>query len=197
MDEKVKLKIVGISYSQIQTGAYALILAEEDGKYHIPVVIGAAEAQAIAIKMEKISMPRPLTHDLTISITNAFGVKLKKVFIYKFEDGIFSSELTLDDGNRQIIIDSRTSDAVALAIRTNAPIYTTRNIINETGFILESKGDNKFALEKNRPEDNIVTKLEDLPINELNKKLQYHIEQEEYEEAAIISKIIKNRNQIT
>ena len=142
-------------------------------------------------------MPRPLTHDLTISITNAFGVKLKNVFIYKFEDGIFSSELTLDDGNRQIIIDSRTSDAVALAIRTNAPIYTTRNIINETGFILESKGDNKFALEKNRPEDNIVTKLEDLPINELNKKLQYHIEQEEYEEAAIISKIIKNRNLTT
>lgn len=193
MEEKVRLKIVGISYGQIQTGAYALILAEEDGKYHIPVVIGATEAQAIAAKMERINMPRPLTHDLTVNITNAFGIKLKRVFIYKFENGIFSSELTLDDGNRQIVVDSRTSDAIALAIRTNSPIYTTRAIINETGFILEAKGENKFSLEKNRNSNNIVIKLEDLPIEELNRKLHYHIEREEYEEAAIINKIIKTR----
>ena len=80
MEEKVRLKIVGISYGQIQTGAYALILAEEDGKYHIPVVIGATEAQAIAAKMERINMPRPLTHDLTVNITNAFGIKLTLLF---------------------------------------------------------------------------------------------------------------------
>ena len=88
MENKVKLKIVGISYSQIRSGAYALILAEENGQYHIPIVIGASEAQSIAIKMEKINMPRPLTHDLITNISQAFGIKLTEIFIYKFEDGI-------------------------------------------------------------------------------------------------------------
>lgn len=194
MVNKVKLKIVGISYSQIRSGAYALILAEEDGQYHIPVVIGASEAQSIAIKMEHIVMPRPLTHDLIVSITKAFGIALKEVFIYKFEDGIFSSELTFDDGDRQIVIDSRTSDAIAIALRTKTPIFTTREIIDETGFILEVSND-KTILGREPDNDNggNVIKLENLAIEELEKMLQRHIELEEYEEAAKISEIIKHK----
>lgn len=194
MVNKVKLKIVGISYSQIRSGAYALILAEEGGQYHIPVVIGASEAQSIAIKMEQIAMPRPLTHDLIVSITKAFGIVLKEVFIYKFEDGIFSSELTFDDGERQIVIDSRTSDAIAIALRTKTPIYTTREIIDETGFILEVSND-KAILDRELDSDNggNEIKLENLAIEELEKMLQRHIELEEYEEAAKISEIIKHK----
>lgn len=192
-EDKVKLKIVGISYSQIQSGAYALILAEEIGQYHIPIVIGASEAQSIAIGLERINMPRPLTHDLIINISTAFGIKLKEVFINKFEDGIFYSELTIEDDSRQIIMDSRTSDAIAIAIRTKAPIFTTRKIIDEAGFIMESIGNNKFSLGKEFNNKNKETNLESLPLEELNHRLQIHIELEEYEEAAVISKIIKSK----
>ncbi len=192
MENKVKLKIVGISYSQIQTGAYALILAEEDGQYHIPIVIGATEAQSIALKMEHINMPRPITHDLIVSISNAFGIKLTEVFIYKFEDGIFFSELTFDDGNRQIVIDSRTSDAIAIAIRTKTPIYTTPEIIDKAGFILEATGENSYSLDKkNTSKKEII--LENLAIEELEKMLNKHIDLEEYEKAAEINKIIKQK----
>lgn len=194
MENKVKLKIVGISYSQIRSGAYALILAEENGQYHIPIVIGASEAQSIAIKMEKINMPRPLTHDLITNISQAFGIKLTEIFIYKFEDGIFYSELTFNDGDRQIIIDARTSDAVALAIRTKAPIFTTREIIDETGFIMEVTGENSYSLEKDTKHDNEI-KLENLAIEELERMLNKHIDLEEYEQAAHISKIIKQKKE--
>ena len=120
-DEKIRLKVLGISYSHIQSGAYALILSQVGGPYKIPVVIGAAEAQSIAIRMEKIITPRPMTHDLFVSFAHAFGVKLKQIFIYKFEDGIFSSELTFADEERTVVLDARTSDAISLAMRTNAP----------------------------------------------------------------------------
>ena len=194
MENKVKLKIVGISYSQIRSGAYALILAEENGQYHIPIVIGASEAQSIAIKMGKINMPRPLTHDLITNISQAFGIKLTEIFIYKFEDGIFYSELTFNGGDRQIVIDARTSDAVALAIRTKAPIFTTREIIDETGFIMEVTGENSYSLEKDTKHDNEI-KLENLAIEELEKMLNKHIDLEEYEQAAHISKIIKQKKE--
>ncbi len=194
MENKVKLKIVGISYSQIRSGAYALILAEENGLYHIPIVIGASEAQSIAIKMEKINMPRPLTHDLITNISQAFGIKLTEIFIYKFEDGIFYSELTFNGGDRQIVIDARTSDAVALAIRTKAPIFTTREIIDETGFIMEVTGENSYSLEKDSKHDNEI-KLENLAIEELERMLNKHIDLEEYEQAAHISKIIKQKKE--
>lgn len=195
MDAKVKLKIVGISYSEIRSNAYALILAEENGVYHIPIIIGPAEAQSIALKIEKVNMPRPLTHDLIVNINNAFGIKLKEVYIYRFEDGIFSSELILDDGTREITIDSRTSDAIAIAMRTQTPIYTTREIINETGFIMEVNNDKSLTLEKKSADvkDSEVI-LENLTIEELEKRLNHHIEYEEYEEAAKISALIKEKN---
>ena len=172
-DDRIRLKVMGLSYSQIQTGAYALILAQVGGPYRIPVVIGAAEAQSIAIKMESITPPRPMTHDIFVSFAHAFGVKLVEVFIYRFEDGIFSSEMTFSDGERTITIDSRTSDAIAIAMRTGAPIFTTPEILDETGFEMEIKeegdSDEDSGLEP-MDEDGIrEPKLENYAIEELER----------------------------
>lgn len=199
-DERIRLKVLGISYSQIQSGAYALILAQADGPYRIPVVIGAAEAQSIALRMESITPPRPMTHDLFVSFAHAFGVKLKQVFIYKFEDGIFSSELTFSDGDRQVCIDSRTSDAIAIAMRTGAPIYTTRAIVDETGFIMEQhddaaddNADDSVADEPDSSADRDMPRLENYTIEELERTLGKLIDAENYEEAARVSEILKRK----
>ncbi|ROT08184.1 hypothetical protein EEL49_06360 [Muribaculaceae bacterium Isolate-104 (HZI)] len=200
MTDRVRLKVLGISYSQIQTGAYALILAQSDGPYRIPVVIGAAEAQSIALRMESITPPRPMTHDLFVSFAHAFGVKLTDVFIYKFEDGIFSSELTFTDGERTIKIDSRTSDAIAIAMRTGTPIYTTRNILDETGFIMEVQSDEDLDNDdEDSDQDYSVEtpfsepKLENYTVEELERTLEKLIRDEQYEEAAKVSELIKKK----
>lgn len=209
--DRIKLKVLGISYSQIQSGAYALILAQVGGPYRIPVVIGAAEAQSIALRMENITPPRPMTHDLFVSFAHAFGVKLKEVFIYRFEDGIFSSELTFTDTERSVVIDSRTSDAIAIAMRTGAPIYTTQEILAETGFLMDmqettdededaAEGAPEFN-EEDEPEiltDGISTqepRLENYTIEELERTLQRLIDKEQYEEAARVSEILKRKKQ--
>ncbi|WP_289856133.1 bifunctional nuclease family protein [uncultured Muribaculum sp.] len=198
-DNRIQLKVLGISYSQIQTGAYALILAQIDGPYRIPVVIGATEAQSIAIRMENIIPPRPMTHDLFVSFAHAFGVKLKEVFIYKFEDGIFSSELTFSDGERQIVLDSRTSDAIGIAMRSKAPIYTTREIIDETGFIMEEHDitdDDEASAESSHSSvshTNDEPKIENYSIEELERTLDRLIREENYEEAAKVSEILKRK----
>lgn len=140
-DNRIPLRVMGLSVSQIQQGAYALILQQIDGPIHIPVVIGVAEAQAIAMQMEKIVPPRPLTHDLFAGFARAFGVTLEEVFINRFEDGLFSAELTLSDGTRQVTIEARASDAIALAMRFRAPVYTTPEIMHETGFVVDSRSD--------------------------------------------------------
>lgn len=198
-DNRVRLKVLGLSYSQIRTGAYALILAQVGGIYRIPVVIGAAEAQSIAMKMEGINPPRPLTHDIFVSFAHAFGVKLTEVFIYRFEDGIFYSELTFSDGERTVNIDSRTSDAIAIAMRTGAPIYTTEEILEATGFELEISSDNPLSDEETvRSSDDIDTasespRLENYAVEELEKTLAKLIDSENYEEAARVAEIIKQK----
>ncbi len=208
--KRVKLKVLGISYSQIQTGAYALILAQVNGPYRIPVVIGAAEAQSIALRMESITPPRPMTHDLFVSFAHAFGVKLKEVFIYKFEDGIFSSELTFSDGDRTVVIDSRTSDAIAIAMRTSAPIYTTPEIVEETGFVMEVQNTEEDTDEHSNAEENDIVveetdtdlenndryhepRLEQYSIEELERTLKKLIDTEQYEQAAKVSEILRNK----
>ena len=201
---RVKLKVLGLSYNQLQNGAFALLLAEENGPYRIPVVIGPAEAQSIAIRMEGVTPPRPLTHDLFMSFAQAFGVRLREVFIYKFEDGVFSAELTFDDGERQIVLDSRTSDAIAIAMRCRAPIWTTREIIDAAGFIIEgdptvsSTNTDKASDEDNKPlimveEENSDPDPERYAVVELEKMLARLIADEKYEEAARISEIIKRK----
>jgi hypothetical protein len=206
--EKIRLKVLGISYSQIQSGAYALILAQTDGPYRIPVVIGAGEAQSIAIRMEGIIPPRPMTHDLFVSFAHAFGVKLKEVFIYKFEDGIFSSELTFSDGEREVVLDSRTSDAIAIAMRTKTPIFTTRKILDDTGFIMEEtdeapKDDNSdsdttgHTPEKRSDNDDAERepRLEQYSLEELERRLARLIDEERYEEAALVSRVIADKKE--
>ena len=203
-DEKIRLKVLGISYSHIQSGAYALILSQVGGPYKIPVVIGAAEAQSIAIRMEKIITPRPMTHDLFVSFAHAFGVKLKQIFIYKFEDGIFSSELTFADEERTVVLDARTSDAISLAMRTNAPIFTTKSILDETGFLREEVGeasddagsepDGDSALGKaDETGFNHEPKLEQYTVEELERTLKKLIEAENYEQAAKVSEVLKRK----
>ncbi len=196
MEDRVKLSVLGLSYNQLQSGAFALLLAQVDGPYRIPVVIGAAEAQSIAIRMEGITPPRPLTHDLFISFAQAFGIRLREVFIYKFEDGIFSSELTFSDGERQIVLDARTSDAIAIAMRCKAPIWTTHAILEETGFIIE---DDPTAKESTAADSDDTSDIvaepnpEKFAIEELEKLLSKLIEDENYEEAARISAILKKK----
>lgn len=205
-EKRIRLKVLGISYSQIQSGAYALILAQVSGPYRIPVVIGAAEAQSIALRMESITPPRPMTHDLFVSFAHAFGIQLRDVFIYRFEDGVFSSELTFSDGERTVVIDSRTSDAIAIAMRTGAPIYTTRAIVEETGFLIEEQTDSDdedaaadapaFDEEDSEADDFLADRnppLERYSIEELERTLKRLIDAENYEEAARVNEIIKRK----
>jgi bifunctional DNase/RNase len=189
---------LGISYNQLQSGAYALLLAEEDGPFRIPVIIGAAEAQSIALKIEGITTPRPLTHDLFVSFAHAFGVKLKEVFIYKFDEGIFSSELTFSDGERDVVLDARTSDAIAIAIRTNTPIFTTSQIIEETGFKPIHEDSFSSSIRSNADDERqrsyqAEPNPERLAVEELERKLSKLINEENYEEAERISAIIDRK----
>ena len=205
MNDRIKLRIMGISYSQLQSGAYALLLSEENGPHKIPIVIGSAEAQSIAIKMEGIIPPRPLTHDLFVSFAHAFGVKLTEVFIYKFEDGIFYSELTFSDGERTVQLDARTSDAIAIAMRTHTPIYTTPEVVTETGFIIDEKelDDDADAARQDGGEDDEIEmrgadylaepKLENYAIEELERTLRQLIDDENYEEAARVNEILQRK----
>lgn len=134
---KIKLNVLGLSVSQTQTGAYALVLAEENGDRRIPIIIGPVEAQSIAIQLEGLHPPRPLTHDLFKNIAKAFGIDLVEVIIYKLEEGIFYSELICEQGGTRVAVDSRTSDAVALALRFRCPIYTTEDILKKAGIVIE------------------------------------------------------------
>ncbi|MDE5967907.1 MAG: bifunctional nuclease family protein [Muribaculaceae bacterium] len=212
MKDKIPLRVYGISQSQLQSGAFALILAQIDGPYRIPVIIGPAEAQSIAIAVEGIKPPRPMTHDLFDTFTHACGIELKKGVIYKFEDGIFSSEMTFSDGNNTVVLDARTSDAIAIAMRTEAPIYTTPEILAETGFIMQEEpsetadddddDDAELSSEEkpNRPEPNLSQpkstrhpRLEAYTIEELERTIAKLVENEEYEEAARVQEILNKK----
>ena len=192
MDDRVKLKVMGITYSQIQNGAYALVLAEENGDRRIPIIIGTAEAQSIAIRLEHLTPPRPMTHDLFASFAQGFGIRLREVFVYHYEDGVFSSELLFDDGTRQIRIDSRTSDAIAIALRTQSPIYTTEKIISEAGIIFQEE-----PKEKKKEETKTVKRkhLNDYSTKELKERLEEAVRMEAYEKAARIQQELKKREQ--
>ena len=156
-DKKIKLRVQGLTNSQIQSGAYALVLAEE-GLRRIPIIVGTFEAQSIAIALEGINPARPLTHDLFIAYTKATDYIMKEVFIHKFEDGVFYSEILLNNGENTISIDSRTSDAIAIALRTNCSIYTTEQIMRKCGIVLD---------ESNLPESPGDTLPEELTADDL------------------------------
>lgn len=188
-DNRVKLSVLGITYAQIQKGAYALILAEEDGPRRIPIIISSSEAQAIAMRLEHLIAPRPLTHDLFVSFAHSFGVRLVEAFIYKFDDGVFCSELLFDDGTRRICIDSRTSDAVAIAMRARSPIYTTEEIVREFGIVFdESNSSQSAAVKEDGPGD-----WTDMDNEELQERLNQAVASEAYELASQIQQELKKR----
>jgi bifunctional DNase/RNase len=192
----IRLKVIGISYSQTQSGAYALILAEENGERRIPIIIGGFEAQAIVIKLENLEPPRPLTHDLFKSFAEACGVTVEQVLINKLREGIFYSEIVCTDGERRFQIDSRTSDAVALALRFECPIFIDPQILNEAGIVMsttpeeEQKQPGEPARKKTQPAAN---EYGEFTTDELKDMLADAISREDYEQAAAIRDELSRR----
>lgn len=196
---KIKLNVLGISYSQTQSGAYALVLTEENGDRRIPIIVGGFEAQAIAIQLEGLNPPRPLTHDLFYNFAMAFKIELLEVNIYKLEEGIFFSRLTCYDGKNTINIDSRTSDAIALALRFKCPIFTTEDIIERSGIVLEFEKDPKSHSHSHVSKASDTSKTENdefknLNSDELNMMLEEAIRTEDYEKASKIRDELNKRN---
>lgn len=195
----VRLNIKGISYSQTQSGAYALVLSEVDGSRTLPIVIGAFEAQSIAIALEKeIKPPRPLTHDLFKSFADRFHIAIKQVIIHKLVDGVFYSSLICERDKIEEIIDTRTSDAIALATRFNAPIYTYENILDKAGIYLKAKDEltdekETLSIEKLIDEPEKASSFSKDTLEELNEKLNKAVQNEDYELAARIRDEITKR----
>jgi hypothetical protein len=194
--QKIRLNILGLSVSQTQSGAYALVLAEENGERRIPIIIGPVEAQAIAIQLEGLKPPRPLTHDLIKNMAMAFDIALLEVTIYKLEEGIFYSELLCEMDGKEIRIDSRTSDAVALALRFRCPIYTTEDILKKSGIILDLEDEESPVRNYQDKEDfgdPEVSTYSQYTEKELNEMINEAVQNEDYEKASVIRDELKKR----
>ena len=192
--EKVKLVIAGLSYSQTQSGAYALMLVEVGGKRRVPIIIGGFEAQAIAVELEKMKPTRPLTHDLFKSFALAYDIYLKEVIIYNFHEGIFYAKLICEKDGVVTEIDSRTSDAIAISVRFNCPIFTYSSILEEAGTIIEEGFDiEEVSEQEDFIEDENEGPLVALSMSELEDKLNEAIENEDYETASTIRDELKKR----
>ena len=198
--QKVRLEIQGIAYSQTQSGSYVLTLIEAAGNRKLPIVIGGFEAQAIAVELEKMIPNRPLTHDLFKSFCVSYDVTIKEVLIYKFEEGVFYAKLICDKEGVHTEIDSRTSDAIAVGVRFNSPIYTFSNVLEDAGITqdqedafesdsLVSQDDDDFDIEET------VNDYSSSSMEDLEKQLQGALEQEDYELASKLRDEIKKRNQ--
>jgi bifunctional DNase/RNase len=201
--KKVKLDIVGLSYSQTQSGAYALVLGEVNGRRRLPIIIGAFEAQAIAIEIEKMTPTRPLTHDLFKSFAQAYQIEVTEIIIYNLVDGVFFAKLICTDGQTTQEIDARTSDAIALAVRFNAIIYTYEFILSSAGIVIEGNDflflENMEAITKEHSSEDMptsipVTGYQSLTTEELQQKLEEALADEAYEKAARIRDEISKRN---
>jgi len=205
---KIKLNVLGISYSQTQSGAYALVLSEEEGNRRIPIIVGGFEAQAIAIELEGLAPPRPLTHDLFKNFADSYGVHITEVNIHKLEDGVFFANILCDNGGERNTLDARTSDAIALALRFKCPIYTTEEIVEKAGIVLDfEKGtdienpDAEEEKEKEAEEPSVKIKKgsprQDLSKNsmdELKTMLAEAVSKEDYEKASEIRDEINRRS---
>ena len=203
--EIVELKIQGISYSDNTSGAFALILQETNGSRKLPIVIGGFEAQAIAIGLEKkIKTSRPLTHELFKSFADKFGIKLNHIIISKLKDGVFFSNIVCENNDDVIKIDSRTSDAIALSIRFNAPIFVKKDILDEAGFDDDEKyseeinfTDNNFFKDENSNKSYIKSKdIKKISTNNIKKMLENSLQNEDYEMAAKLRDELNSRKSI-
>lgn len=192
--DKIRLDIIGMSYSQSQSGAYALILGERDGNRRLPIIIGGFEAQSIAIELEKIRTPRPLTHDLFKAFADAYHIELTEVVISKFSEGVFYAKLVCTDGHDIREVDSRTSDAIALALRFSCPVYTYESIMAAAGILMEEEAELLKPEESGsdeKPADQVS--YADATLTELKEILQSAIENEEYEKASKIRDELNKR----
>ena len=187
------LNISGISSSQTQTGAYALILEVNGSNRRIPIIIGAYEAQAIALQLEGLKPSRPLTHDLFKSFTNAFNISVLEVEINKFNEGVFYSRIVCFDGVHRVEIDSRTSDAVAIAVRFSCPIYCDEQVIEQTALVMEEEDEEVEDDFFESDDADVKPKTAELTISELEELLQKMIDEENYEEASRIRDEINQR----
>ncbi len=182
-----------MSYSQSQSGAYALILGETHGKRRLPIIIGGFEAQAIAVELEKMKPSRPLTHDLFKNFADHYSIIIKEVIIDKFLEGVFFAKLVCISPEGESEIDARTSDAVALAIRFKCPIYTNEEIMAEAGIIMDEKTSELSEDIAENFESSSSNEFADYTKDELDESLQKAIENEEYEKASKIRDELKNR----
>jgi len=194
--EKVKLEIVGLSYSQTQSGAYALVLAETGGKRSLPIIIGGFEAQAIAIELEKMTPTRPLTHDLFKSFAQSFQIEVVEVIIYNLVEGVFYAKLICSKDGTFSEIDARTSDAIALGVRFKCPIYTYENILASAGILLDENAE----LQQETPSSEVSTTTSEKPattynVEELEQQLLDAIENEDYELASRLRDEINKRSE--
>ncbi|MGN0236476.1 MAG: bifunctional nuclease domain-containing protein [Lepagella sp.] len=196
---KIRLELLGITYNQIESGVYAVVLQEMGGTRRIPIIIGFPEAQAIECKLQNIVVPRPLTHDLAINMLSAYGIQVVEANIYKLPNGVFAAELVLSDGNEVKVVDSRSSDAIALAIRVGAPIFTTPEVMAEAGFEPGEQvpsrviGKMSRSSSKSKPANNNNNENKEKSIEQLKKEMQQASEAERYEEAARIKAEIERR----
>ena len=201
--DRVRLQIKGLSYSQTQSGAYALVLGEEDGERRLPIIIGGFEAQSIAIALEKgVNPPRPLTHDLFKSFADTFQINLKEVVIHKLQDGVFFSILVCEHNGQEQVLDARTSDAVALAIRFDCPVFTYKEILDKAGIILKESQNPKPSRSTEKTEEATsqttpTPKTGDLSSkssDQLHAMMDQAVQNEDYELAARIRDEIDRRN---
>ncbi len=194
--KKIKLEIIGLSYSQTQSGAYALVLGEDKGKRRLPIIIGAFEAQAIAIELENMTPSRPLTHDLFKSLAQSFNIEVEEVIIFNLLEGVFYAKLICNDGDKKLEIDARTSDAIAIAVRFGCPIYTYEFILSTAGIVLEDNASIESIEEHvERP---AVSKLSEKELgsastDELKELLKKAIDEEAYEKAGRIRDELNKR----
>ncbi|MFD1256101.1 bifunctional nuclease domain-containing protein [Mucilaginibacter terrae] len=195
--KKIKLDIVGLSYSQTQSGAYALVLGEVNGRRRLPIIIGSFEAQAIAIEIEKMTPSRPLTHDLFKSFAQAYHILVKEIIIYNLVDGIFYAKLICSDGKKSAEIDARTSDAIAMAVRFDCPIYTHEFILSTAGIVIEGNDfvylENISEATEEKPGTASTTNYSSLSIDELKSILKDALTEEAYEKAAKIRDELNKR----
>lgn len=186
--ERYRLELVGITYNQIESGVYAVILRQVGGNRRIPIIIGYPEAQAIECKLQEVVTPRPLTHDMMMNFMEEFGIRLKEIEIHRLPSGVFAADMIFTDGTNVHIVDSRSSDAIALAIRAGAPIYTSAEVLEEAGFDPEEQGNHSESHSSNENAPSSEQSQGIAPsqktIEELKALMQQAAENENYEEAA-------------
>jgi len=190
--DRIELKIIGLSYSQTQSGAYALILSEKDGDRRLPIIIGGFEAQAIAVELEKMTPSRPLTHDLFKTFSTAFKINIKEIMIHNLSEGVFFSKLICSKGEETIEIDARTSDAIAIGVRFDAPIFTTEEILSSAGILLDETPEDDDIISEAIDEVKNDT-IDSKSTEDLKSELNIAIENEDYELASKIRDEIQKR----